>query len=327
MTAPKDRPQPASNDTALLQGQDSWQLAAIDLGSNSFHLLVASYRDERLSVVTRCGEKVQLAAGLDSRNHLDEAAIKRALTCLERFLPYLEGVARSRLRVVGTSALRTALNRQSFVTRAEALLGCRVEIISGEEEARLIYLGASQTMATNGRRLVVDIGGGSTEFIIGDPAGPLLLQSLDVGCVTHTRRHFSDGTVNEANMRRAEADVLARLEAIQANYRELGWSEALGSSGTIKAAASVLAASGGKPGVITRSGLQTLRQRLIECERLDNVTLAGLKPDRSRIFPAGVAILGAIFETFELTTMNYADGALREGVLHDMLTCAPLQQA
>ncbi|MGR2738251.1 Ppx/GppA phosphatase family protein [Billgrantia sp. Q4P2] len=316
MNSPTERPQLVSDASDTCQAQ---RLAAIDLGSNSFHLLVAHHQDDRLAVVARLGEKVQLAAGLDATNCLDEASMQRAMACLSRFAPLLDGVAADRLRVVGTSALRTARNRRSFITRAEALLGCRVEVIPGQEEARLIYLGAAHALAESGRRLVVDIGGGSTEFIVGEQLEPLMLESLDIGCVTHTQRHFTDGQLSEARMRQAEADVLARLAPLQASYRELGWDEALGSSGTIKAAASVLATSGGTPGEISRSGLLELRQRLIDCGHLDRVALEGLKPDRARIFPAGVAILGAIFEAFELTTMRYADGALREGVLHDML--------
>lgn len=294
-------------------------LAAIDMGSNSFHLLVARYHHGQLEVVARLGEKVQLAAGLDSASHLDETTMQRALACLSRFVPLLEGVVADQLRVVGTSALRTARNRQAFVERVEALLGCRVEVITGQEEARLIYLGAAHTLAENGRRLVVDIGGGSTEFIIGEKLKPLLLESLDIGCVTYTRRHFTDGQLSKVRWRQAETDVLSQLERIKSAYCKLGWDEALGSSGTIKAAASVLAASGGPPGEISRSGLVELRDRLLDCGHLERVALKGLKPDRARIFPAGVAILGAIFEAFDLTAMHYADGALREGVLHEML--------
>ncbi|MBA2778122.1 Ppx/GppA family phosphatase [Halomonas kenyensis] len=319
MNSPMDRPQPSCDEPEELQASGMQRLAAIDLGSNSFHLLVAHYQDNRLQVVARCGEKVQLAAGLDAEGRLDEAAMQRALDCLARFAPLLEGVPGDSLRVLGTSALRTARNRQAFLSRAEALLGCPIEVIAGQEEARLIYLGAAHTLAESGRRLVVDIGGGSTEFIIGERMQALKLESLDIGCVTHTRRHFGNGVLSEARMRRAEADVLAQLECIQPAYLELGWDEVLGSSGTIKAAASVLAASGGTPDEISRSGLEALRQRLIDCGHLDHVALEGLKPDRARIFPAGIAILGAIFEAFGLTRMRYADGALREGVLHDML--------
>ncbi|MCE8016731.1 Ppx/GppA family phosphatase [Halomonas sp. MCCC 1A17488] len=316
MNSPTERPNLVSDAVDMPQAV---RLAAIDLGSNSFHLLVAQYQDDRLQVVARLGEKVQLAAGLDATNCLDDASMERAMACLARFAPLLDGVGAECLRVVGTSALRTARNRRVFIARAEALLGCRVEVIPGHEEARLIYLGAAHALAENGRRLVVDIGGGSTEFIVGERLKPLMLESLDIGCVTHTRRHFADGQLSAARMEQAEADVLARLAPLKASYSELGWDEALGSSGTIKAAASVLAADGGTPGEITRTGLAELRRRLVQCGHLDRVALEGLKPDRARIFPAGVAILGAIFEAFGLTTMRYADGALREGVLHDML--------
>ncbi|MCH4561960.1 exopolyphosphatase [Halomonas sp. EGI 63088] len=296
------------------------RLAAIDLGSNSFHLLVANYQDDRLQVVARLGEKVQLAAGLDAEGRLSEPAMQRALACLARFAPFLEGIAPGHLRVVGTNALRDATNSQAFIERAEALLGSRIEIVAGREEARLVYLGAAHALAEDGRRLIVDIGGGSTEFIIGERFEPLALESLRLGCVTFTRRFFGDGEVSEKRMRRAELTALSELANIRRPYRELGWSDPVGSSGTIKAAATVLAAAGAAPdGVITRQGLAELRRHLIRCRRLDRVAMEGLKADRTKIFPAGVAILVAIFEAFGLEQMRYADGALREGVLYDMV--------
>jgi exopolyphosphatase / guanosine-5'-triphosphate,3'-diphosphate pyrophosphatase len=322
MTQPMDRHRPESPLAAAAPLQ---QLAAIDLGSNSFHLLVASYQEGRLQAVSRLGEKVQLAAGLDKANRLSEEAMQRALSCLARFTPLLGDIAPGRLRVVGTSALRTARNSQAFVERAESLLGCRIEIIDGREEARLIYLGAAHALAENGKRLIVDIGGGSTEFAIGENFAPLHLESLDIGCVTFTHRHFSDGSLCEASMSRAEQAAKAACSRVSRAYQAFGWSDPVGSSGTIKAVASVLAASDGggdgdsDEGTITRQGLLDLRRRLIACGHLDNVAMDGLKLDRARIFPAGVAILGAIFETFGLTRMRYADGALREGVLYDML--------
>lgn len=319
MTSPMERPRPDNNTATLPPASSLRHLAAIDLGSNSFHFLIAQVRDGQLQIVARHGDKVQLAAGLDDTHHLDEAAIQRALTSLSRFLPLLEQVDRRHLRVVGTSALRTARNRDTFIARAEALLGCRIEVISGEEEARLIYLGAAQALDESGQRLVIDIGGGSTEFIIGNRLQPLITRSLDVGCVTHTRRHFSDGVLSEARMRQAEEEMLIQLERIRPAYRQLGWSETLGTSGTIQAAATVLADGGGPPALITRAGLQALRQRVITYGHLDRLILPGLKPDRSSIFPAGIAMLTAIFDSFELTTLRFADGALREGVLHDML--------
>ncbi|MGO2241145.1 MAG: exopolyphosphatase [Halomonas sp.] len=306
--------------TAETESVAPQRFAAIDLGSNSFHLLVANYQHERLQVVARLGEKVQLAAGLDDDGLLNEAAIQRALDCLGRFAPFLSDIPHGNLRIVGTNALRDARNSQAFIERAEAQLGHAIEIIAGREEARLIYLGAAHALAENGRRLIVDIGGGSTEFIIGEAFEPKALESLRMGCVTFSRRFFPDGELNEKRMRRAEIAALSELANIQRPYQRLGWDDPVGSSGTIKAAASVLHAYGDTPheGVITRSGLKKLRERLLKCKQLDKVELDGLKTDRAKVFPAGVAILGAIFEAFDLTQMRFADGALREGVLYDM---------
>lgn len=320
MTSPQD-PAPVAADPlkAAVDGAPT-RLAAIDLGSNSFHLLVANYQDDRLQVVARLGEKVQLADGLDEGGRLGEASMQRALDCLTRFAPFLEDITPGHLRVVGTNALRDASNSQTLIERAEALLGHRIEIIAGREEARLIYLGAAHALAEDGRRLIVDIGGGSTEFIIGERFEPLALESLRMGCVTFTRRFFEGGEISEKRMRKAELAALSELANIQRPYQRLGWTDPVGSSGTIKAAAAVIAAAGDAPeGVITRSGLAALRKRLIKCRKLDKVAMEGLKADRSRVFPAGVAILGAIFEAFDLEQMRYADGALREGVLYDMV--------
>ena len=314
--------QPLDTLSALRESpghSDLTRFAAIDLGSNSFHLLVANYQDDRLQVVARLGEKVQLAAGLDEDGMLSEEAMTRALDCLARFAPFLEDIPASRMRVVGTNALRDADNSQMFIERAEALLGTRIEIIAGREEARLIYLGAAHALAETGRRLIVDIGGGSTEFIIGEHFEPMALESLRMGCVTYTQRFFDSGEISEKRLRQAELAALSELANIRRPYTRLGWQDPVGSSGTIKAAAAVLAASGDTTeGVITRDGLAKLRKRLIKCKSLNKVAMDGLKPDRARVFPAGIAILGAVFEAFGLEEMRFADGALREGVLYDM---------
>lgn len=295
------------------------RLAAIDLGSNSFHLLVANYVDGQLHVVTKLGEKVQLAAGLDDQDRLDEAAMQRALECLSRFAPFIDGLPPAQLRVVGTNALRAATNGQTLIQRAEALLGHSIEIIAGREEARLIYLGAAHALAEeSGRRLIIDIGGGSTEFIIGENFEPLALESLHMGCVTYSKRFFPDGTITEKRFRQAELTALSELASIRRHYLKLGWTDPVGSSGTIKAVSAVLEASGGPVGIIERERLMSLRKRLIACKRLERVAMAGLKEDRASVFPAGVAILCAIFEAFELEQMRYTDGALREGVLYDL---------
>ena len=319
MTALQDRQNATTGDTSALHDAPR-RLAAIDLGSNSFHLLVANYHNGRLQVVARKGEKVQLADGVGDDGLLDEAAMTRALDCLARFAPFLEGITPRNLRVVGTNALRSADNSQAFIERAETLLGTRIEIIAGREEARLVYLGAAHALAEDGRRLIVDIGGGSTELIIGEQFEPLALESLTMGCVTFTRRFFSNGELSEKRMRRAELAALSELANIRRPYQKVGWLDPVGSSGTIKATAAVIAAEGKSPeGVITRKGLLDLRKRLLKCKRLDKVSMSGLKADRARVFPAGVAILSAIFEAFDLEEMRYSDGALREGVLYDLV--------
>lgn len=297
------------------------RLAAIDLGSNSFHLLVANQVGGDLQVVAKQGEKVQLAAGLDDDDILDEAAMERALACLERFAPYLSDLDAGDVRIVGTNALRAAHNRQTLIDRAEALIGHPIEIIAGREEARLIYLGAAHALAeVHGRRLIVDIGGGSTEFIIGERFEPLALESLHMGCVAYTQRFFHDGTITERRFRDAELAALSELANIRRPYQALGWQDPVGSSGTIKAIAAVQAAYGDGPeDIVTRQGLMALRRRLVKCKRLDKVNMTGLKSDRARVFPAGVAILCATFEAFDLERMRYSDGALRDGVLYDLL--------
>jgi exopolyphosphatase/guanosine-5'-triphosphate,3'-diphosphate pyrophosphatase len=315
-----DYPGPTQDAQELRLDQAPRRLAAIDMGSNSFHLLVANYQEDRLQVVARLGEKVQLAAGLDAEGRLDEATMQRALDCLARFSPFLDDITPGQIRVVGTNALRDATNSQAFIERVETLLGQRIEIIAGREEARLIYLGAAHALAEDGRRLIVDIGGGSTELIIGEQFEPIALESLRMGCVTYRQRFFADGEINEKRMRRAELAALSELANIQRPYLRLGWKDPVGSSGTIKAAATVIAATGAaSDGMITREGLNRLRERLVRCKRLEKVAMEGLKADRAHVFPAGVAILSAIFEAFDLETMRYADGALREGVLYDMV--------
>lgn len=297
------------------------RVATIDMGSNSFHLLVANVRHGRLQIVSRRGEKVQLASGLDDSGHLDDAAIQRALDCLGRFATFLRNIAPNNVRIVGTNALREADNSRTFIDQAEARLGHPIEIIAGREEARLIYLGAAHALAENGRRLVVDIGGGSTELIIGEAFEPLALESLQMGCVTFSRRFFPDGNITPTRMRRAEQAALSELMHIQRAYQRLGWDELVGTSGTAKAVASVLHAYGDspQPGIITRTGLYKLRQRVLDCKRIDKVALNGLKAARASIMPAGVAVLIAVFEAFSLEHMRFAEGALREGVLHDMI--------
>ena len=295
-------------------------IAAIDLGSNSFHMVLAKADHGEIRILERLGEKVQLAAGIDEQRLMSEEAMQRGLDCLRRFAQLIIGLPEGAVRIVGTNALREARNRGEFIRRAEAILGHPVEVISGREEARLIYLGVSHSSAdTPGKRLVVDIGGGSTEFIVGQRFEPLLRESLQMGCVSFTQRYFRDGKITPA--RYAQAYTAARLElmGIEHALRRLGWQEALGASGTIRAIGLVLKEAGQGNGGINPTGLTWLKRKVLKLGEVDKLDLPGIKPDRRSIFPAGLAIMEAISDALSLEGMSHSEGALREGVLYDLL--------
>lgn len=300
---------------------DDGLMAAVDLGSNSFHLAIARLDHGVIRITDSLSEKVQLAAGLDEDHILSEASQERALACLSRFAQQLAGVEPKRMRIVATNALRVARNARDFVRRAERVLNHPIEIIAGREEARLIYVGVSQTLAGNGRRLVVDIGGGSTEFIIGEGREALLTESLHMGCVSYTQRYFPDGQISAKALDKAITAARQEISAILASYQDTGWSSAVGSSGTIKAVRTVVQQLGwaSSEGRITAESMQRLRERLLQYRDVKDVQLPGLKEDRKLIMPAGFALVSAIFESFALDELDYSDGALREGVLHDLL--------
>ncbi len=294
--------------------------AAIDLGSNSFHMVIARLAQGEMRVVETLGEKVQQAAGLDKRGYLSTDAQQRGLDCLGRFAQRLVGLPPQSVRVVGTNTLRAARNRQEFIYRARQVLGHPIEIISGREEARLIYLGVAHGLpAAEGKRLAVDIGGGSTEFIIGEWYEPLLLESLHMGCVGYMGRFFPDGKISEENMRRAEAAARLELVNIEQEYRRIGWEHCVGSSGTIKAAHRALAANGWSNEGITREGLASLRKAVLKNSNCADIQIEGVTESRRLVLPAGLAILSAVFEAFSIKRMDYSESALREGVLQDLL--------
>jgi exopolyphosphatase / guanosine-5'-triphosphate,3'-diphosphate pyrophosphatase len=295
-------------------------IAAIDLGSNSFHMVLAKADHGELRILERLGDKVQLAAGIDEQRLLSEEAMQRGLDCLRRFAQLTASLPEGAVRIVGTNALREALNRGAFIRRAEEVLGHPVEVISGREEARLIYLGVSHSIAdTPGRRLVTDIGGGSTEFIIGQRFEPLLRESLQMGCVSYTQRFFKDGKITPA--RYAQAYTAARLEimGIEHALRRLGWEDAVGASGTIKAIGLAIQSAGLGNGEVNTQGLAWLKRKIFKLGEVDKLDLDGIKVDRRGIFPAGLAILEAIFDACEIQRMSHSEGALREGVLYDLL--------
>ncbi|AOY89046.1 exopolyphosphatase [Marinobacter salinus] len=294
-------------------------LAAIDMGSNSFHMVVARLVHGEIRTLEKMGEKVQLGAGLDQFNRLTDEAQERALACLSRFAQRLNGMPLEAVQIVGTNALRVARNASEFMARAEEVLGYPVEIIAGREEARLIYLGVSHTLSDDiGRRLVIDIGGGSTEFIIGQRFEPQVLESLHMGCVSFRNCYFPDGKITRRQMDKAITHAEQELLNIRQHYRSVGWQSAVGSSGSIKAIASVLASLKITDGTITLQGMQELRKRLVDMGKIEKLGELGVRSDRQSIFPAGFAILMGAFQSLGIQEMDFADGALREGLLYDI---------
>ncbi len=295
-------------------------LAAIDLGSNSFRMLLVNLVGGEPVVVDRIREQVRLAAGLDDQGCLDEASMARGLECLDRFGQRLSSTTGLKVRAVGTNALRVATNARDFLRRADKVLGHRIEVISGQEEARLIYLGIAHTLSDDeGRRLVVDIGGGSTECILGERFEPVEAHSLYMGCVRWTQRFFADGKISESRMRKGHLAASRELQTLRAMFRGIGWDDAVGSSGTIRSCASILEATGWCEEGIDRPGLQRLSDALVKAGHADKLDLPGLRNERRAIIAGGVSILCAVFDSLGIESMEVTQGTLREGVLYDLL--------
>jgi exopolyphosphatase/guanosine-5'-triphosphate,3'-diphosphate pyrophosphatase len=295
-------------------------LAAVDLGSNSFRLQVARVENDQLYMLDSLREPVRLAAGLNSNKQLDKEAQQRALSCLQRFGERLRGLPREAVRAVGTNSLRVAKNAAEFLKQAEAALGFPIEVIAGREEARLIYLGVAHGLPqTEGRRMVMDIGGGSTEFIIGHGLEPLKLESLFMGCVSYSQRYFADGKISKSSLKQAELAARNELQTIQVEFARDQWEHALGSSGTARVLCDILELNGYSESGITRSGLEQLRAYLLKAGDVALLDLQGLKGDRIPVLPGGFAIMYAAFCELGIEQMQPALGALREGVLYDLL--------
>ncbi len=295
-------------------------LAAVDLGSNSFHMVVARPDLGGFQVMDRLSEKVQLAAGLDDRGRLNDLVQERALACLGRFSQHLREVEPGSMRVVATNALRMARNADVFLKKAERILGCPIEVISGREEARLIYLGVTHTQVYRGRQLVVDIGGGSTEFIIGEQGDPVLLESLHMGCVSFQRRFFSESRWTAAAFQAAVMAARQQVMLIAQEYIKAGWDVAIGSSGTMKAVLAIVEGMGwSDDGAVTRAHLYELLHRLTDFGAVSAIDFPGIKEDRKPLLAPGLSIALGFFEELGIERMYYSDGALREGVLFDML--------
>jgi exopolyphosphatase / guanosine-5'-triphosphate,3'-diphosphate pyrophosphatase len=295
-------------------------LAAVDLGSNSFHLQIGRVVDGQIYPLDALREVVRLGAGLTAEKRIDRATQAAALEALARFAERLRGFPRPAVRAVGTNALRVAKNSPQFLREARALLGFPIEVISGREEARLIYLGVAHSLPlAQHRRLVVDVGGGSTEFIIGTGLEPQLTESLYMGCVSYSLKYFSDGKIDKGSMKAAELAARQELAGIVHGYRAAGWDEAVGSSGTARSIENILRENEFAAEGITRDGLESLRSLLLKHEKADPDRIKGLRPNRAPVLPGGLAILSAALDELGIKSMKVSEGALRHGVLYDLL--------
>ncbi|MEN6585101.1 MAG: exopolyphosphatase [Sulfuricella sp.] len=295
-------------------------IAAVDLGSNSFRLQVARVVGSQVYPLDSLKEPVRLGAGLTPDKYLDEESQQRALACLKIFSERLRGLPREAVRAVGTNTFRVAKNAPAFLDAAQAALGFPIEIVAGKEEARLIYLGVSHGLpVSEEQRLVVDIGGGSTEFIIGSGYQPQQMESLYMGCVSFSRRFFPDGKINKNELLQAELAARSEILTIAADFSAGHWQQAVGSSGSARALAEILEQNGLSSSGITREGLARLRALLLKAGDAKLLQLAGLAPDRVPVLAGGFAIMNSIFTELGIERMDVATGALREGVLYDLI--------
>ncbi|HEV7577586.1 MAG TPA: Ppx/GppA phosphatase family protein [Caldimonas sp.] len=294
------------------------QLAAIDMGSNSFRLEIGQLQRSRYRRIDYLKETVRLGAGLDAAGYLNEEAATRGLDCLARFARRLDGFAPHQVRAVATQTLREANNRDVFLLRAQTVLGQPIEIISGREEARLIFAGVARLQPSTVPRLVVDIGGRSTELILGRGTRPRQAESFQVGSVSLSMKYFADGRFSERAFREAQIAAGAELEEALEPFAPRHWREALGSSGTVGAVSQVLAASGISDGRVTPEGLRWLMERCLEAGSADRLALPGLKSDRRAVIAGGLSILYTLATHFGIAELRPARGALRQGVIFDL---------
>lgn len=299
----------------------SKMVAAVDLGSNSFHMLIASLEENgSLKVIDKIKEMVRLGAGLNHKQQLNEETQQRALECLGRFSQRLQNIDKKDIRITGTNTLRLAKNAKKFTKRAKKILNHRIDIISGIEEARLVYQGAIYGLAELGdKRLVIDIGGGSTELIIGDNHNPIQLESLDMGCVSITKMFFSDGLISQARIKEADKYARHNIYPIQQDYLTTGWEQCVGTSGSIRSISNVLLTSGFTDGTITYKGLKQLLGKIQEFKSIDKIKFDGLSSERRPVFIGGLIVLKAAFKALKLQQMTVSDGSLREGLMLDIV--------
>jgi exopolyphosphatase/guanosine-5'-triphosphate,3'-diphosphate pyrophosphatase len=295
-------------------------VAAVDLGSNSFHMIVCSLKDGKLRIEDRIREMVRLASGLNKNDELDSETQARALACLERFGQRVRNFPPGSVRAVGTNTLRIAKNAQDFLGKAEQALNHPIDIISGIEEARLIYLGVAYSLGgSNGTRLVMDIGGGSTEYILGAGESPCEKESLHMGCVTLSKQFFKGGKLSKSAFAQAVLFAEQQLEPFQQTFRRDKWDQAIGASGTLRAIDKILKLKNWSKNGITLEGLEQLAGHIGQCSHIHDLKLPDLNPDRLPVFPGGVAIVYATFRTLGINQMIVSEGALREGLIQDLM--------
>ena len=292
--------------------------AAIDLGSNSFHMLVARRLSGSVQTIAKIKRKVRLAAGLDSNLELSAEAMERGWQCLELFAERLQSLLPSQVRVVATATLRLATNADVFLAQAEKILGDKIEVISGEQEAELIYQGAAYTSAGSDQRLILDIGGASTELIIGQGFSIHRAVSLNMGCVRFTESYFADGHFGHSNFDQAIHAARTHVAPLTKSYQGFGWHLCLGASGTFQAIQEIQL-SQGLCEAMTLNRLEQLKQQVIDCGSLQQLKIEGLAEERKPVFAGGLAILIGLFQQLEIKQLKLSGGALREGLLYGMI--------
>ena len=295
--------------------------ASIDLGSNSFHMLVVRQVHGAIRVVSKVKRKVRLASGLDESNNLSREAMERGWDCLRLFSEQLQDIPSENIRIVGTATLRIATNSATFVRIAEEILGHKVEVISGLEEAQTIYQGVSWTSSGYGNRLVIDIGGASTEVILGEGVDVKLMNSMPLGCVTWLNRFFRDEILDRESFDEATAEASRIFSSIAGEYVSMGWGICVGASGTVQALQEIIIAQG-KSETVTLDKLYELREKAVESGSLASLKISGLEIDRLAVFPSGLSILIALFEVFGIRELVMAGGALREGLVYSMIAAS-----
>ena len=292
--------------------------AAVDLGSNSFHMVIVRVVSGSVHIIGKVKQKVRLAAGLDENMVLDQLSLERGWKCLETFAERLQDIPLSNIKIVGTATLRLAANADLFIKKAEKILRHKLNVIDGEEEARQIYLGVAYTSANQGNSLVIDIGGASTEVIVGNDMNPIHLVSMNMGCVTFKERYFADGNISDENFECAIKEAKSLLEPVINDFISFDWQQCLGASGTPQAITEILVTQGISDS-IRIDYLHNLKQQCIDCVTIDLLQIDGLAESRRAIFPSGLAILIALFEQLNIQEMQISGGALREGLIYGML--------